>query len=124
MAGKEFKVGKYKQNSIGFNLRNIARGGYRFTPPDYTQSILKKTLVYNVQQTYGEHLPMFDRMDAGMNFRKNGKKSAFNISVDIQNVLNLHNVYRRTFSYSKGAIIESDKKLLGLVPIAGLRFDF
>jgi hypothetical protein len=109
---------------MGFNLRNIARGGYRFTPPNYSQSILRKYLVYDNQQTFGKHLPFFDRLDAGVNFKINKKNSAFNFSLDIQNVLNRHNVYRRTFSYVKGEIIETDRRLLGLIPIAGLRFDF
>jgi hypothetical protein len=69
-------------------------------------------------------LPMFDRMDAGVNFRINKKRSAFNISLDIQNVLNRHNVFKRNFAYVKGAIVTTDKALIGLVPIAGLRFDF
>jgi len=124
LAGKEFKAGKYKQNSLGFNLRNIARGGYRYTPPDYILSSVKKGIVYNVQQTYGSHLPAFERMDAGVNYRINRKNSAFNFSLDIQNLLNRHNVYKRNFSYAKGAISQSDYKLIGLVPIAGLRFDF
>jgi len=124
VCGKEFKVGKYKQNSLGFNLRNIARGGYRFTPPNYEQSLIRKTVVYDVQKTFGNHLPFYERMDAGMNYRINKKSSAFNFSLDIQNVTNRHNVYKRTFSYVKGAVVESDKKLIGLVPIAGIRFDF
>jgi hypothetical protein len=124
LLGREFKVGKFGQNSLGFNLRNIARGGYRFTPPNYAQSILKKSVIYNVQQTFGEHLPFFERLDAGVNYRINKKNSAFNFSLDIQNVLNRHNVYRRNFSYFQGSILETDRKLIGLVPIAGIRFDF
>jgi hypothetical protein len=124
VGGKEFKVGKYKQNTLGFNLRNIARGGYRYTPPDYVQSALKKYIVYSITGTYSMQLPMFDRMDAGVNFRINKKRSAFNISLDIQNVLNRHNVFKRNFAYVKGAIVTTDKALIGLVPIAGLRFDF
>lgn len=124
VCGKEFRVGKYQQNTLGFNLRNIARGGYRFTPPNYAQSILKKTVIYDIQQVYGKHLPFFDRMDFGINYRVNKKKSAFNFSVDIQNILNRHNIYRRNFSYANGNIVETDKKLIGLIPIAGLRFDF
>ena len=124
LCGKEFKVGKYKQNILGFNLRNIARGGYRFTPPDKAQSLKKKYVVYDVQQVFSKHLPFFDRMDAGVNYRINRKNSAFNFSLDIQNVLNRHNVYKRNFSYAKGVVVETDKRLIGLVPIAGLRFDF
>jgi outer membrane receptor protein involved in Fe transport len=77
-----------------------------------------------MQQIYGKHLPLFDRVDAGVSYRINRKKSAFNFSVDIQNVLNRHNVYRRSFSYVKGEIVETDRRLIGLVPIGGIRFDF
>jgi len=124
LLGKEFKVGKQGQNSLGFNLRNIARGGYRFTPPNYAQTILKKYMVYDNELVFGKHLPFFDRMDAGINYRINKKRSAFNFSLDIQNLLNRHNVYKRNFSYVRGAVVESDRKLIGLVPIAGIRFDF
>lgn len=124
VCGKEFRVGKYKQNVLGFNLRNLARGGYRFTPPDYAQSAKKKYVVYSILEVYGRHLPFFDRLDAGVNYRINRKNSAFNFSLDIQNVLNRHNVYRRNFSWQNGAVVQTDKRLIGLVPIAGLRFDF
>ncbi len=124
VGGKEFKVGKYKQNTLGFNLRNIARGGYRYTPVDFDISLKRKLIVYDNSRIFGKHLPFFDRMDAGINYRINKKKSAFNFSLDIQNVLNHHNVYRRTFSYVKGEVIQRDRKLIGMVPIAGLRFDF
>lgn len=124
VCGKEFKVGKFHQNTLGFNLRNIARGGYRFTPPNYAQSMIRKAVVYDIQQVFGEHLPFFDRMDAGVNYCINKNKSAFDFSLDIQNLLNRHNVYKRNFSYVKGTIVETDKKLIGLVPIASVRFDF
>jgi len=124
VGGKEFKVGAYRQNTLGLNLRNIARGGYRFTPPDYTQSLARKTMIYDIDQVYGAHLPFFDRMDFGVNYRINKRNSALNFSLDIQNVLNRHNVYRRSFTYAKGTIVETDKKLIGIVPIAGVRYDF
>jgi outer membrane receptor protein involved in Fe transport len=124
VSGREFRVGKYKQNVLGFNLRNMARGGYRFTPPDNDLSIKRKAVVYNTSRTFGAHLPFYDRMDFGVNFRLNRKSSAFTCSLDIQNVLNRHNIYARSFSYSNGAVVTRDKKLIGLVPIAGFRFDF
>jgi hypothetical protein len=124
VGGKEFKVGAYHQNALGLNLRNIARGGYRFTPPDYTLSQTRKTLIYDLDQVYGSHLPFFDRMDFGVNYRINKRNSALNFSLDIQNVLNRHNVYRRNFTYVKGTIVETDRKLIGIVPIAGVRYDF
>jgi hypothetical protein len=124
VGGKEFKVGTYRQNTLGLNLRNIARGGYRFTPPEYTQSLARKTVIYDIDQVYGMHLPFFDRLDFGVNYRINKRNSALNFSLDIQNVLNRHNVYRRSFTYTKGTIVETDKKLIGIVPIAGVRYDF
>ena len=124
VCGKEFKVGKYNQNTLGFNLRNMARGGYRYTPPDFAQSIKKKYMVYDVPNTFGEHLPFYDRMDFGIMYRLNKKSSALSFSMDIQNVLNRNNVYQRTFSYSSGAVVTRDRKLIGLVPIASIRYDF
>jgi len=123
-AGKEFAVGKKKQNLIGFNIKAMMRGGFCYTPVDYASSLIKKKLVYKISDTYGEHLPLYERFDLGLSYRLNKVQSAWIFMIDIQNITNRKNVVRNRFSYNAGVVTESYSRSIGLVPIASIKLEF
>ncbi len=123
-AGKEFAVGRTKQNSIGFNLKILTRGGFRYTPVNQLQSITSKRIVYEISESYGERLPSFQRVDMGLSFRLNKIGKALIFMVDIQNIENRKNIVRNSFSYQSGKIIESTSKTVGVVPVASIKLEF
>jgi hypothetical protein len=122
--GKEFQVGKNLQNTIGFNLKTLIRGGFRYTPVDQALSLKNKRVVYNTSETYGTRLPTYQRFDAGLSFRLNKPKKAWIFMADIQNVTNRKNVYRKKFAYQSGKIVESTSKSLGIIPVATVKVEF
>ncbi|MEI6142638.1 MAG: TonB-dependent receptor [Mariniphaga sp.] len=122
--GKEFQVGKERQNTIGFNLKTLIRGGFRYTPVDQALSIKNKRVVYNISETYGERLPAYQRLDAGLSFRLNKPKRAWIFMADIQNVTNRKNIYRMKFAYQSGKIVESTSKSIGIIPVATIKVEF
>ena len=123
-AGKEFAVGRERQNSVGFNLKALTRGGFRYTPVNTTQSIANKRIVYEISNTYGERLPYYQRVDMGFSFRLNKIKKAWIFMIDIQNIENRKNIIRNSFSYLSGKIIESTSKTVGIVPVASIKLEF
>ena len=123
-AGKEFAVGRAGQNSIGFNLKTLSRGGFRFTPVDLTQSIKSKRVVYQISNTYGGRLPTYHRVDLGLSYRLNKVRKAWIFMIDIQNVENKKNIIRNSFSYRSGKIVESTSKTVGIVPVASVKLEF
>jgi hypothetical protein len=122
-AGKEVPLGKYNRNIIGFKLRSMLRGGFRYTPVDNQLSLTKKKIVY-VSDVYSERLPGFRRVDAGVSYRLNSKMVAWSFQADIQNVLDTENVLRRKFSYANKQVLATDSKTFGLIPIFTVRADF
>ena len=62
-AGKEFAVGRKGVNFLGFNVKALLRGGFRYTPVDYLLSKSRKRIVYDIGETYGKNLPEYRRID-------------------------------------------------------------
>ena len=123
-AGKEFSVGRKRINLLGFNVKAMMRGGFRYTPVDAALSKSRKRIVYDIGQTYGAQLPEYRRIDLGVSYRLHLSSSSLIIQAEIQNVTNRHNVVRKRFSYSKGSVIERESYSVGFVPIASLRYEF
>lgn len=123
-AGREFKTGRDGRNILGFNIRALNRGGFRYTPVNTELSLSRRRVVYDVLRTYGKQLPDYSRIDLGVSYRLNSKQSSWTFLVEVQNLTDKHNVIRRRFSYSQGKILTRDSYSVGLVPIFSVRVDF
>jgi hypothetical protein len=124
VAGRDFYVGRGKRNSIGINAKYLWRGGYRYTPVDVESTIRYKRLIYKTSETYEAQLPDFMRLDAGISFRNNNPKYSWMVMLDVQNLTDRENVFRKRFSYSNGKIVSTDVVSLGMVPIFNFRVEF
>jgi hypothetical protein len=124
LAGKDFYLGMNKRNSIGINMKSLLRGGYRYTPVDMTKSMKSKKIVYATAQTYGERLPDFLRVDAGINFRRNNPGYSWIIMLDVQNVTDRKNVFRKRYSFVNGGVVTKYDYSIGIVPVVNLRLEF
>ena len=124
LAGKDFYFGPDKRNSIGINTKFLTRGGYRYTPVDHVKSIKSKKIIYDASKTYDSQLPDFFRIDGGINFRRNNRGFSWIVMLDVQNISNRNNVFRKRFSYNSGEIITSNDYSIGTVPVFNFRVEF
>ena len=124
LVGKDIYFGRNKRNSIGLNTKSLIRGGYRYTPVDMVKSMKSKKIIYATSDTYAAQLPDFIRVDAGINFRRNNPGFSWIIMLDVQDLTDHKNVFKKRFSYQKGAIITSNVYSLGAVPVFNLRLEF
>lgn len=123
-SGKEFPLGKYHQNVLGFRLRGIYRGGFRYTPVNEISTLKNKRIIYETWNTYGESLPGFKRLDMGLTYRINKKNYAWMFLCDIQNIADTRNILRRQFAYQNKAITILNSKSIGMVPIVSVKVEF
>jgi len=122
LGGKEFVVGRKKNNTIGVNAKLIWRGGQRFTPVDLNASIEANETIRDENRAFDEKLPDYFRIDFGANYRRNKKKYAWVISFDAQNIINRQNVASQIFDLEKQAIVV--KRNLGIVPVISWKIQF
>ncbi len=121
-AGKDFAVGKKKNDLFSINIRAFWGGGNRYIPIDLSQSQQKGDEVKIYSLGYADRGANYYRIDAGVSFRKNKPNWAWMIKVDIQNVTNHLNEITRNYDPDKQAIVPVTH--LGILPALKYRVEF
>jgi len=122
VAGKEFEVGRNKQNILGLNVRSMLRGGYRTTPVDLDASKEQNREVRIWDQAYEAKVDDYFRIDAGMSYRKNKPTWSWIVSLDIQNVTGRLNIWDEFYSIETHQMAYN--YMNGMIPILNYRIEF
>lgn len=123
MAGKEFKVGKRKNNALFFSTTfTYAHGGFS-TPLDLEASRLVQNEVYS-DDWYSKRIPDYLRWDLkfGMRINSRNKKLSHYFYIDAMNVLNRKNI--AYYYYDNQAHAEVPTYQVGFVPDILYRIQF
>jgi len=86
--GKEFRIGKKKQNLLGINLKMSFQGGDRYSIIDDTASILQKDVVYNETTPFTEQSKTSFITHFTINYEWYKKKTTQKISFKVLNATN------------------------------------
>ncbi|HSI91174.1 MAG TPA: hypothetical protein VK927_08655, partial [Adhaeribacter sp.] len=122
LAGKEFKVGKDRNNLIGMNVRTVWAGGNRYTPINLEKSREEGRPVYVEALSYELKADDYFRTDLRISYRKNRPKASYILSLDIQNVSNRLNTYRQVYDRQKKEIVMATQS--GLIPVLNYLIEF
>ncbi len=98
LVGKEFKVGKNKDNTFAINLKVTTMGGKRFRPIDKEQTQLNRSVVYDNKNAYKERHSNYLRADLKLSYSINKPKATHQLSLDIQNITNNQNLFREAYN--------------------------
>jgi hypothetical protein len=127
LAGKDFKLGKSRQNVFSLNFRTLIHGGFRYTPQTIgTTSSGIRYLYSDASDTYSMQAPDYLRFDLGLKYRRNNPRYSWIISLDIQNLTNRQNVIDYNFQiapYNDQMFVEPVTGI-GIIPILNLKVEF
>ena len=100
LAGKEFKVGKEKQNAITFDTKLTTAGGRRFRPIDLEASIEAGREIDDLENAYTVRFDPYLRWDVKIGFKRNSLKSrvTHHFFFDMQNVTNRDNIFLQRYN--------------------------
>jgi hypothetical protein len=122
VGGKEFVVGKDKNNFIGLNLKLTWAGGMRDTPIDYEKSMEEGYSVIVQDERYELRHQDYFRTDFGISYRLNKRRVSHTFSLDIQNLTNHQNVMYEYYDPENGAIMKEYH--LGILPVLNYKIEF
>ncbi len=104
-AGKEWVLSeKGKNRIIGFNIKSIYVGGFRYTPIDLTASVAAGETKYDTEKTYDNKNPDYYRLDIRISVKRNFKHLTSTLALDIQNTTNRKNVGGQYFDMKTGSV--------------------
>lgn len=104
LAGKEWKVGKSKDNVLGLNLRLNLMGGRRYTPIDREASQQQQQVVALDDRAFEKQYDPYVRADMKVSYTINRKKVSHQLAIDIQNLTNNQNIFQDIYNVSTNEI--------------------
>lgn len=124
LVGKEFIIGLKKTNVFGVNLRFNTSGGQRYSTINIPRSIDEQRVIYD--PLFTEQSEPYWRIDFGISYQWNRKKTSSRISMDIQNMTNRENVISNAIFYDEFTMnLRTETKYgNGLLPIIRYTFSF
>lgn len=104
--GKEWnlKNKKGKNRTLGFNIKSIYVGGFRYTPIDLNASVAAGETKFVTTQTYHKRMPDYYRLDIRLSLKRNYKRLTSTVALDIQNTTNRKNVGGQYFDQKTGEV--------------------
>lgn len=86
LAGKEWMVGKRKQNMFSVNARLFFHGGDRYTPVDENKSNEEHEIIFDESQAFSKKFKPVLNGDISVNYRMNKRKVSHEFSLKMLNV--------------------------------------
>lgn len=125
LAGKEFKIGNKSNKTLGVNTKFNLTGGQRFTAIDELASTANQTEIFSTIP-YTEKVKDYYRLDLGINYQWNKKKSTHSLGLNIQNVTNRLNKTVPDYFYDDvtNKITKTTTELNGLLPVLKYSINF
>ncbi len=122
VGGKEFALGRKKNNFLGVNMKLTWAGGMRDTPIDLEKSVGEGYAVYIQDQQYELSHRDYFRTDFSINYTLNRSKVSHTFSLDIQNLTNNRNMM---FEYYDPDLNEVKMEYhMGLLPVLAYKIEF
>jgi hypothetical protein len=122
VGGKEFPVGKNKNNAIAINLRTTYAGGQNYSPIDPVQSLEAGYGIRPAETAYSKKRSNYFRPDIKVSYRRNKKNSTRIWELDIQNFTNTLNVTHDWWNNNEQKVEKFTQ--LGILPVVNYRIEF
>lgn len=114
LAGKEWMVGRLKQNVLSINGRLFFQGGGRYTPVDEEKSQEEKDIVFDESKAYTKRFNPSINGDVSISFRINKKRVSHEFSLKILNVGMRTGMH--FYQYNERTSVVEEKDGAGLIP--------
>jgi len=122
LIGKEWKMGRKKNNIFSINIKTTIAGGRRKTPTDLDSSIYYNEQRFDYTCAYTDQYKQYSRTDIRIGFKLNGKHITQEWAVDIQNAFNQLNPLTEIYDPIKQLVVTQYQQ--GFLPVVLYRVQF
>ncbi len=112
LAGKEFKLGRKKQNLLGINLRVSIQGGDRYSIIDTANSIIEKDVIYNENTPFTEQTKSSFITHFTINYEWYKSKNTQKLSLKILNASNYKEFLGHRYNIKNNTVDEHREALI------------
>lgn len=112
LAGKEWKVGKSKQNSFNINGRVTVQGGERYSPFDVEATQAQKEIVYDESKAFSRQTAPMMNVHLTIAYKKNKLKSSREVALKVVNLTQQPDFYGYQYNYRTGGVDKDVETIL------------
>lgn len=106
LLGREWQLGKSKQNTFGANLRLSYQGGDRYSPVNTAASLARRDVVLDETLAFSQQLPASFSAHVTFSYQINKKNTTQEIALKIINVTGLKEFYGFRYNLLTNAVDE------------------
>lgn len=122
LIGKEWQLGKSKQNVFSANIRLSYQGGDRYSPVNTPQTFAEDKVVYDETNAFAKQYPSSFLAHATMSYKINKKKTAHEFAIKILNAAQQKDFYGYQYNYIKHTIDENSQIIF--IPNISYKIEF
>lgn len=122
LIGKEWQVGKSKQNTFSLNMRVSYQGGNRYSPVNETASYLARDVVYDESRAFSLQADPLTNVHVTASYRINRKKSAHEFALKVLNATGQADFYGYKYNLVKNTIDKDETSVV--IPNLSYRIEF
>ena len=120
--GKEWKMGKNRNNSLGINWRFSVLGGDRISPVDEAASEVAKDVVYDETRAFADQKPVVYYLDFTASWQKNKPGYSSTWSLQFVNLLFQKEFYGHRYNFRTDQVEPYRQTVV--IPNISYRIDF
>lgn len=123
LAGKEFKIGKQKKNTIAVGIKITYAGGMRYGNVNLEMTDSLKEIIFLDEGYNDNRFRDYFRFDTKVNYTYNAKKVTHEFGLDLVNLLNTQNILALTYTPNSPSLT-AERYQLGFLPVFYYKIDF
>lgn len=120
--GKEWMVGEYKQNIFNANIRLTYQGGDRYSPINYTESLLNEDAVYDESAAFSRQLSPAFLGHFTVSYKINKKNVAHEFAIKVMNMTGYKDFYGRRYNFKTKTVDEERESIV--IPNISYKIEF
>ena len=122
LSGKEWLVGKQRQNMFNVNVRLFFQGGDRYTPLDELKSSISKDIVFDETKAFSKKFDPAINGDLSVSYRINRKKISHEFSLKVLNAGGYTGMHY--YEYDENTNRIKKEKGFGIIPNISYKIQF
>lgn len=120
--GREWMVGRNKQNIFNANVRISYQGGDRYSPVDEEASIIMEDVEYNENQAFSKKLPAAFLGHFTVSYKINKKNMAHEFAIKVLNATGYKEFYGHRYNFKTNTVDENRESIV--IPNVSYKIEF
>ncbi len=122
LIGKEWMIGKYKQNIFNANVRLSYQGGDRYSPIDNISSLFEEDAIYNEKDAFSKKLTPAFLAHFTISYKINKKNLAHEFAIKMLNTTGYKEFYGHRYNFKTKTVDENGESIV--IPNISYKIEF